>query len=200
MPRWIPIIAIITCTWGCAAAGSHEGGTSAGGSSGSGTGPDQRLLPLEVGRVWTYDLQSTYPSCPAGTRTFDVTGTATVPGKTAFSVTTPCGEMGTYTIDGDVVESQFSYSSGAWLRDLDEPVEEGHTWTTTNGAATFGMIYHAAPDAQTPAGQLSDCWQVVQQVSYTQDWVYCRGVGLVSSTLTDLSGGSIVYQLTAKSF
>jgi len=73
---------------------------------------------------------------------------------------------------------------------LDEPVEEGHTWTTTNGSATFGMHYTRA----VVAGH-DDCWTVVQEVSYTSTWTYCRGVGLVRFELVDLGGGTIRAEL-----
>ena len=69
---------------------------------------------------------------------------------------------------------------------LDEPVEDGHAWTTTNGSATFGMRYEDAGN---------DCWTVVQEVSYTSTWTYCRGVGLVRYEMIDLGGGTIRAEL-----
>ena len=169
-----------------------------GGSSSTGMTTDDRLYPIEVGRVWTYDVQSTYPSCPSGSRTTEVVGTTMVDGKMAYETTGICGYSTAITVEGDVVESK--YEDYPWFRMLDEPVEDGHSWTTTNGSATFGMVYEDAGSVTTPAGTFDDCWRVVQDVSYQQDWVYCRGVGLVTSTLVDLAGGQIIYELTAKSF
>lgn len=174
------------------------GTEGSGGSTSTGSTPDERLYPLEVGRTWTYDVQSTYPSCPSGMRTTEVLGETNVDGKPAFRVVGICGDEVAMTVAGNVVESK--YQSYPWLRLLDEPVEEGHTWTTTNGAAEFGMTYSYVGDVTTPAGTFSDCWRVTQEVSYTQDWTYCPGVGNVASTLVDLGGGSIIYELVSKSF
>ncbi|NUO49790.1 MAG: hypothetical protein HOV80_13120 [Polyangiaceae bacterium] len=179
------------------ASGAGGDATGSGGSTGSGM-VDDRLFPAEVGRIWTYDVQSTYPSCPSGQRTSEILETVTVDGKSAYRTTGICGFETAITVTGDVVESK--YESYPWFRMLDEPVQDGHSWTTTNGAANFDMHYESAGSVTTPAGTFDDCWRVVQDVSYQQDWTYCRGVGPVSSTLVDLSGGTIIYELTAKNF
>jgi hypothetical protein len=162
--------------------------------------PDTRLFPLEVGRSWTYQITSSYSSCPAGQGFFDVVGTTTVNGGTAFDVLSPCGYEGTYTETGDIVDDQYSTSNGTWFRDLDEPVMDGYSWTTTNGSATFSMTYSSAGTVTVPAGTFTDCWMVTQGVPYTQTWTYCQGVGQVSSVMVDLSGGGISYQLLSKNF
>lgn len=164
----------------------------------SGSAPDTRLDPLEVGRSWTYDVTSTYPSCPAGMRTSTVTAETTVDGRSAYQVTSICGDTVAISVEGNVVESK--YQDYPWLRMLDEPVSDGHTWTTTNGAATFDMRYTSVGSVTTPAGTFADCWQVTQVVSYTQTWTYCAGVGQVASEMVDLAGGTITYQLVSKSF
>ena len=122
----------------------------------------------------------------------------TVDGKSAYSTTGICGTLTAITVMGDVVESK--YEDYPWFRMLDEPVQDGYTWTTTNGAATFDMYYESVGSVTTPAGTFDDCWRVVQDVGYQQDWTYCRGVGPVASTLVDLGGGTIIYELTDKNF
>ncbi len=143
---------------------------------------DGRLLPLAVDRVWTYEVTSTYPSCPGGVREQRVLGTETIDGRETFRVLGFCGVEGSTHVDGDTVEEHYNWGPLGWTRVLDEPVEDGHTWTTTNGSATFGMRYRRDSD---------ECWTVIQEVSYTSTWTYCRGVGLTKFELIDLGGGTI---------
>lgn len=188
-----------------AACGSPDGdsttpdGGMPGGDSGSGSGSgdnDERLYPLDVGRTWTYDVTSTYASCPAGMRDTRVVAATTTEGRPTFEVQGFCGLTGHTSIDGDRVDEYFDWGPTGWMRALDEPVAAGHTWTTTNGSATFTMTYS---DAGT-VGSYTDCWKVTQNVSYTTYWIYCRGVGLVRYEMIDLGGGTIRAELRAKSF
>ncbi|MBA2541152.1 MAG: hypothetical protein H0V17_16040, partial [Deltaproteobacteria bacterium] len=55
---------------------------------------DDRLLPLAVDRVWTYDVTSTYPSCPGGVREQRVLGTETIEDRETFRVLGFCGVEG----------------------------------------------------------------------------------------------------------
>jgi hypothetical protein len=152
-------------------------------------GSDTRLLPLAVDRAWTYEVTSTYPSCPSGTVEQRVLGTEMVDGREAFRVRGFCGTEGRTFVDGDRVEDYYDWGPLGWTRQLDEPVEDGHAWTTTNGSATFGMHYERIDD---------DCWTVVQEVSYTSNWTYCRGVGLTRFEMIDLGGGTIRAELTER--
>jgi len=156
---------------------------------------DDRLYPLAVGRTWTYAVTSTYPSCPGGSREVRVLSQGTTDGRATFEVKGFCGLLGHTNIDGDRVEEYFDWGPKGWMRALDTPVIDGHTWQTTNGSATFDMRYSAT----TIAGY-EDCWKVTQQVSYTTYWIYCRGTGLVRYELVDLGGGTIRAELTSKSF
>ena len=144
---------------------------------------DVRLLPLRADRTWTYDVTSTYGSCPSGVVEQRVLGTETVDGRDVFRVRGFCGSEGRTFVDGDTVEDYYDWGPLGWTRQLDEPVEDGHAWTTTNGSATFGMHYERAEGA--------DCWTVVQEVSYTSTWTYCRGVGMTRFEMIDLAGGTI---------
>ncbi len=163
---------------------------------GPGSSSDDRLYPIEVGRSWMYDVTSTYPSCPGGTRGMRVISAGTTEGRPTFQVMGFCGLTGHTSVAGDRVEDYYDWGPTGWMRALDEPVVAGHTWTTTNGSATFTMTYS---DAGT-VGDYADCWRVTQNVSYTSYWVYCRGVGLVRYEIVDLAGGTIRAELRGKNF
>lgn len=156
---------------------------------------DDGLYPLAIGRTWTYAVTSTYASCPGGSREVRVLGEPVVDGRKTFQVRGFCGLVGHTSVEGDRVEEYFDWGPKGWMRALDTPVVEGHTWQTTNGSATFGMTY-----AKTTVAGYSDCWKVTQQVSYTTYWIYCRGTGLVRYELVDLAGGTIRAELTGKAF
>jgi hypothetical protein len=167
---------------------SNPGGEPSpdGGNPGDPPANDTRLLPLSVDRTWTYEVTSTYPSCPSGTHEQRVIGTGEIDGRPTFRVRGFCGLEGETNVDGDRVEDHYDWGPLGWTRMLDEPVEDGHAWTTTNGSATFGMHYEDAGN---------DCWTVVQEVSYTSTWTYCRGVGLTHYEMIDLGGGTIRAEL-----
>ena len=184
------------CVWLCllVACGTSGGEPGAGVVDGSAAGDpdatngsDDRLYPLAVDRVWTYDVVSTYPSCPGGSREQRVIGTGTRDGRATFRVTGFCGSTGDTFVEGDRVEDYYDWGPVGWYRSLDEPVVDGHTWTTTNGSATFTQTYD---EIGAFAGH-ADCWKVTQNVSYTSYWIYCRGVGLVKYEIIDLGGGTI---------
>lgn len=152
--------------------------------------PDPRLYPLEVGRTWTYAVTSTYASCPGGTKEMRVLAKGMREGRETYEVRGFCGLTGNTSIEGDRVEEYYDWGPTGWMRALDTPVMDGHTWTTTNGSATFGMRY-----STTSVAGHDECWKVTQQVSYTTYWIYCRGAGLVKYEMIDLSGGTIRAEL-----
>jgi hypothetical protein len=176
--------------------GTDPGSDATPGTDGPGSVPDDRLLPLAIDRAWTYDVVSTYPSCPGGQREQRVIGTSTIDARPTFRVRGFCGVEGESSVDGDRVEDHYDWGPIGWTRILDEPVEAGHAWTTTNGSATFGMHYEEAGSV----GGHVDCWKVVQEVSYTSHWTYCRGVGLVRFEMIDLGGGTIRADLRSTTF
>jgi len=190
---------LLVLVFGCGGSTSNISPDAHGGGDGSpsdmGSGSDDRLYPLEVGRTWTYDVTSTYGSCPGGRHDTKVVSAGTTDGRATFEVTSFCGLTGHTFVDGDVVEEYYDWGPTGWMRSLDEPVADGHAWTTTNGSATFGMQYSA-----TTVTGYDDCWKVTQQVSYTSYWIYCRGVGLVTYEIIDLAGGTIRAELQSKSF
>jgi hypothetical protein len=181
--RWVWILLLTAC----GAPGADPSTVDGGGGDDDPQPTSTGLLPLAVDRTWTYDVTSTYPSCPGGTKEQRVLGTDTIDGRTVFRVLGFCGIEGATFVDGDVVEDHYDWGPVGWTRSLDEPVEDGHAWTTTNGSATFGMHYERASG--------DDCWTVVQEVSYTSRWTYCRGVGLVELEMIDLGGGTIRAEL-----
>ena len=167
------------------------------GADAAGPGDDPRLYPLEVGRRWSYVVTSTYLSCPADPgREVHVTGTVVIDGRTTYESTGLCGQVGHTSVDGDVVEDYYDWGPTGWSRLLDEPVADGHSWTTGNGSATYGMRYEQAGAVDG----YPDCWRVVQEVAYTSRWTYCRGVGLVRFELVDLAGGTINASLIDRSW
>jgi hypothetical protein len=193
------VLVVAACGGGGTAddTGDDTGADAAGDDTGEDAAADTRLAPLEVGRTWTYDVTSTYPSCPGGAaRVQQVTGTSTVDGRAVYDVVGFCGLAGRTSVDGDVVEDYYDWGPTGWMRALDEPVADGHAWTTTNGSATFDMTY---ADEGTVGGH-ADCWRVTQEVTYTTYWIYCRGVGLVHYELVDLAGGTIRAELVDTSF
>lgn len=161
---------------------------------------DRRLYPLAIGRTWTYQVQSTYPFCASGERTMAVLDSASVPRGEGFVLRSHCGFESVVLVDGDITESQNTTGSGGWFRMTDEPTLNGHSWDTSNGQASFSMTYEELGRVETPAGAFDECWRVTQNVSYTMQWVYCRGVGMVSTNLVDLGGGYIRAELIDTNF
>ncbi len=184
--RWL-LILLTACT---APGADPAGPDAAGGGDDDPMPASDGLLPLAMDRAWTYDVTSTYPSCPGGIHEQRVIATNTIDDLPTFRVLGFCGLEGETHVDGDVAEDHYDWGPVGWTRMLDEPVEDGHAWTTTNGSATFGMHYERAT-----VGGHDDCWTVVQEVSYTSRWTYCRGVGLVRFEMIDLGGGTIRAEL-----
>ncbi len=177
--------------------GTDTAGDSSGGGDGAGSGgADRRLYPIAEGRIWTYDVTSTYASCPGGRREQRVLGTGTTDGRPTFRVSSYCGFEVQTSVEGDRVESYYDWGPRGWYRYLDEPVADGHTWMTTNGSATFTQTYHALGTYEGRAR----CWKVVQNVSYTSYWIHCEGIGLVHAETVDLAGGVIRAKLVSTSF
>jgi hypothetical protein len=208
MPPPTVLLACVAIAAGCSGPDGGGGGPggadaagdgSGGGGGGDGMGPggtDRRLYPISDGRVWTYDVTSTYTSCPAGRRDQRVLGTGTTEGRPTFRVSTYCGHEIHTSAEGDRVETYYNWGPTGWYRYLDEPVADAHTWTTTNGSATFTQTYH---HLGTYEGR-EKCWKVVQNVSYTSYWIHCEGIGLVHSEMIDLGGGVIRARLVSTSF
>jgi hypothetical protein len=182
---------------------AHDPGTDAASPrvdapSGADTAaPDTRIDPLEIGRTWTYDVKTmgSFPVCTAGTHDSTITGTTQVDGRTAFTVTSFCGAVGTsnITVDGDAVDYDYN---GTWLHVTGLPIQDGVTWSYFNTSYTWQKV----PSITVPAGTFADCWKANQNVSYTAYQIYCRGVGVVQSYSQDLGGNGWDAQLSAKTF
>lgn len=148
-----------------------------------GASNDDRMYPFEVGRSWTYRVDSDYGSCPTGQTSFNISPNPRSTGKIALPCRRPVATseertlLITYAPDGDVLDVKLDWNAfRVWMRYLDTPVQDGHTWETTNGSATFDMKYRRLGSVRVAAGKIEDCWEVAQQASITQRWVYCRGV------------------------
>lgn len=164
----------------------------------SGSDPDGRLFPVEAGRVWTYDVSTFggFPVCAPGTHDEAAGDAMVVGGREAFEVTSFCPAAGTsvISVDGDVVDL---YYQGGWIRTLDTPVEEGHSWTST-GAIQY--VWRDEGSVTVPAGQFEDCWRREQVVNYSAYTIFCRGVGAVRHYSMDLAGAGWDAVLTDTSF
>ena len=168
-----------------------------GASGGDGAGPDDRLVPLAVGRTWTYEVKDvgTGSVCGPGTHPSTVLGHAVVDGRDAFQVTSFCTQVGSTneTVNGDQVDADYQ---GTWLHVTDVPVQAGHSWTYFNTSYTW----EAVATITVPAGTFTGCWRAHQNVTYTAYQIYCRGVGVVESYSQDLAGNGWDAKLTAKNF
>ena len=176
--------------------GGPVGGSGAGASGAAGGGV---LLPLAVGNGWTYDIADVGAGsvCAAGQGTWEVIGAQAIDGKSAFEATSWCsGVSGTSFYAPGTGDEVFYDYNGQWLTMIDPTLQEGHSWDYFNTSYTW----HQEPSVTVPLGTLSDCWTAEQNVSYTAYLTYCRGVGLVRSYSSDLTGAGWDAQLSAKSF
>jgi hypothetical protein len=79
---------------------------------------------------------------------------------------------------------------------IDPTLVDGHTWSYFNSSYTWKR----ETSVTVPAGTYTDCWTANQNVSYTAYNTFCRGVGMVHSYSSDLSGNGWDAKLTSKSF
>ncbi len=169
---------------------------SDGGSSGSAS---SKLYPLAVGFSWTYDVEPVGAGsvCASGTHVQQVTGTQTVDGRLAFDLVSFCAAAGTSEVapvgTGDEVDLDYQ---GSWLVMIDPTLTDGHSWPYFNSSYTW----HRETSVTVPAGTYTDCWTAQQNVTYTAYMTYCRGVGMVRSYSSDLTGAGWDAKLTGESF
>ncbi len=190
--------------------GTDSGGSSSGdggsgrdgalpgqdGATGDSAAPDDRLMPLALGRTWTYDVASVGGGfCANGSHDVKVLGQKTVDGRNAFEVSSFCSGVGSAyeTVNGDQADVDYQ---GTWNHFLDVPVQDGHSWPYFN----TGYTWESVPTITVPAGTFTACWKAHQNVSYTAFGIYCRGVGMVQSYSQDLAGNGWDAKLTAKNF
>jgi hypothetical protein len=160
---------------GGGAAGAGGGGAGTGGDSG-----DDRLLPLEVARVWTFQLTAIDPASPANCPRpeADVTGTATNGTQPGWAYRPTCSDQAfDFFMNGDDIwryptgvrddAQRFQYASA--------PVQEGATWTT----GTDRFVWRDAGSVQSPAGTFDHCWRRAPQSANAVSVTFCRGVGVV---------------------
>ena len=87
MRLWLALL-VVGCGGGASATSPDAGGDGPGDTGSTG---DDRLDPLEVGRTWSYDVTSTYPSCPGGRHDTHVVSAGTTDGRATFEVATLTG-------------------------------------------------------------------------------------------------------------
>lgn len=175
-----------------------------------GTAPsdqDSRILPLAVGRLWTYDgVQTTRGRSSAMHIEMRVLSEGLQAGRTAFSISNN-GTTPTWTaLDGNDDVLQKSALDAGWYPYVKGPIAEGKTWTYAY-AGTRKQTWHNEGSVYVPAGTFTDCWRVDIFIAESMKpgdmnfQVYCRGVGLVRNVIR--MGGSeygLDYELTAKNF
>jgi hypothetical protein len=177
--------------------GSNSGSNSGSGSgSGSGSTGTSSLYPIAVGDSWTFNVAAVGAgsTCSPGTYTQAVQSANATGGRAAFQMTDFCtGITGTYDYSlpgGDEVD--FYYDS-SWAVLVDPMLVDGHSWTYFNTSYTWKR----ETSVSVPAGTYDDCWTAQQDVSYTAYMTYCRGVGLVHSYSSDLTGAGWDAQLAS---
>jgi len=177
--------------------GGQDAAPETDASSGEDGGLDDRIDPVALGHVWTYDVTvlGTYPACVAGTHSATVLNEEMLGGRQAFQVESFCPSAGSffYALDGDRV---FTWVAMTWVLSLDTPVSAGHTWS--NGVDSF--TWQAVPTVTVPAGTFTNCWSAVEQVSYPTYTVFCRGVGPVHWHYEDGQGNGYEAVLSSKNF
>lgn len=156
--------------------------------------PPDAIDPIALDRTWTYRVEifGSYPGCSAGTHSGKVIRAGKYQGRDAFEVQSFCSGFGSswYSVAGDVVDIYYK----AWLRVLDAPVKEGHTWS--NGAAM--VTWRDVGSVTVPAGTFENCFRA--EISASSHTTFCRGVGPVRWYIKDTSGNGYEATLTAKNF
>jgi hypothetical protein len=175
---------------------SPDGGNGSGsGSSGSGSGSVQ-LYPIALGDSWTFDVTAVGAgsTCAAGTYMQAVVSANATGGRAAFQMSDFCTAIsGTYDYSAPGGDEVDFYYSDAWLVLVDPTLVDGHSWTYANTS----YMWKRETSVTVPAGTYDDCWTAEQQVSYTAYLTYCRGVGLVHSYSSDLTGAGWDAQLAS---
>jgi hypothetical protein len=226
--RWLLLLCATGCAVGSAAIvllacsgsnGNSPAGVLADGSStslddgasreqGDAAPADDRILPLAVGRTWTYaltPLDGGAIDCP-GPPSAEVVGPGDVhDGGASLRYRSLCLDPG---VDVDIVgtgdqlyaylahaDGGAAFNNGAPYLFLDTPVADGHQWNYTG---SINYQWHDAGTVKVQAGTFTDCWSRDQLGTDggIAD-VFCRGVGQVSHRNT---AGNYSAELTAKSF
>ena len=173
-----------------------DAGPGSGSNTGSGSTGAGDLYPLAVGNTWTFDVTAVGAGsvCSPGTYMQSVVSANPVGGRDAFQLTDFCSAIsGTYDYSmpgGDEVDF---YYNDSWLVLIDGTLVDGTMWTYANTSYTWKR----ETSVTVPAGTYDDCWTAQQDVSYTAYLTYCRGVGLVRSYSSDLTGAGWDAQLAS---
>jgi hypothetical protein len=165
------------------------------GSDSSGTG-SKHLYPLALGETWTFDVSAVGAGsvCAPGTHMQAVVSANSIGGRDAFQMTSFCtGITGTNNYSAPGGDEIDFYYQTSWLVLVDPMLVDGHSWQYFNASYTWKR----ETSVSVPAGTFDDCWTAQQDVSYTAYLTYCRGVGLVRSYSSDLTGAGWDAQLAA---
>jgi hypothetical protein len=187
--RSLPLVLLLACSGSDRNIGSLEKDPAveppkAAEPSGPAVSQTDPIDPIAVGNSWTFDVKTSGSSlvgCEAGVHAATVTEKSTVDGREAFAVHSFCPSIGTfyYAWSGDRVWMQ---QNGAWLLQVDAPVEAGHVWQ--NGTAN--VMWRDEGTVTVAAGTFSRCYRA--EVNATTYTILCRGVGPVRSVAHDGTG------------
>src|SRR5262245_26677400 len=168
-----------------------------------GDGGDLRIDPLELGRMWVFDVKAIdggtiTAGCTAGVETSSVVGPGAIHnGSPTVRYKPLCDNfLVDALVEGDKVTA-FPVDGGTFSQGvvLDTPVEEGHTWNYAPTGPQF--VWHDAGTVTVPAGTFNQCWARGYATGSEARFVYCRGVGLVELEDTDFGYRAV---LTSKNF
>ena len=76
---------------------------------------------------------------------------------------------------------------------VDPTLVDGHSWTYVNTSYTWKR----ETSVTVPAGTYDDCWTASSTSATRRTSTYCRGVGLVHSYSSDLTGAGWDAQLAS---
>jgi hypothetical protein len=149
--------------------------------SGSGAAPtDDRLLPLEVGRRWTYELSTLDSELPVkncgGAREGTVPATVTRDAESGWEYRPACAGVAIATfMNGDEIWGYLSVDSDRFSYAM-PPVVEGAAWDTGGGLMA---VWRDEGTVSVPAGDFDRCWRRAWLPDELNYIVLCRGVGMV---------------------
>ena len=183
--------------WGCGdgessrpqdgdTSGGAGGESSEGGASGSAAANDDRILPLEVGRTWTFErklLDSSQPGDCESPLEASVPFKVKLRGAEGYDYHPVCAVgVSYYTfIDGDdvwVYSTATNLGAESALIYAQSPVEEGHSWNYSQ-SAEGSYVWHSEGEVTVKAGTFDRCWRRSVSEDAESYAILCRGVGPV---------------------
>jgi hypothetical protein len=165
-------------TGGNATSGNATGGNATGGNATGGSGgasADDRLMPLEAGRAWSFtvaaiDAAQPFTACPDAESA--VVGRASTPDGEGWLYDPACETQRFILLqNGDDIVA-FSETLTTRIEYMKTPVEDGAGWASYRWQSVGAIT--------VPAGTFQDCWRRILVDAAQEDYIeFCRGIGLV---------------------